>query len=168
VGNEHHLPRASFCYFRYFSGLLNQQHPLWRSSSPAASADAAAAAAARSWQAVGFDMDYTLAQYKPETFEALAHEQTVRKLVEVFGYPPVLYEQPFDWTYMMRGLVIDKVRPPRAPPLVLLPSCRHPAQQPPRTPLCPRSSVSSITPHWRSPAPLLTSRPPCRAPRSPC
>jgi len=29
-------------------------------------------------QAIGFDMDYTLAQYKPETFEGLAHQQTVR------------------------------------------------------------------------------------------
>lgn len=32
-------------------------------------------------QAVGFDMDYTLAQYRPETFEALAHKETVEKLV---------------------------------------------------------------------------------------
>eukprot|EP00983_Pelagomonas_calceolata_P093964 1157834-Pelagomonas_calceolata.AAC.12 len=29
-------------------------------------------------QAIGFDMDYTLAQYRPETFEALAHQQTCR------------------------------------------------------------------------------------------
>ena len=26
-------------------------------------------------------MDYTLAQYRPETFEALAHKETVEKLV---------------------------------------------------------------------------------------
>lgn len=37
--------------------------------------------------AVGFDMDYTLAQYKSETFEALAYEGTVRKLVYDLGYP---------------------------------------------------------------------------------
>lgn len=37
--------------------------------------------------AVGFDMDYTLAQYKPETFESLAYEGTVRKLVYNLGYP---------------------------------------------------------------------------------
>ena len=30
---------------------------------------------APSAQAVGFDMDYTLAQYKPESFEGLAHVQ---------------------------------------------------------------------------------------------
>lgn len=41
-------------------------------------------------QAVGFDMDYTLSQYKPETFEKLAHDLTVEKLVSVFGYPKVL------------------------------------------------------------------------------
>lgn len=37
--------------------------------------------------AVGFDMDYTLAQYMPETFESLAYEGTVRKLVYNLGYP---------------------------------------------------------------------------------
>lgn len=40
-------------------------------------------------RAVGFDMDYTLAQYKPETFEVLAHDETVKKLVSAFGYPKV-------------------------------------------------------------------------------
>lgn len=43
----------------------------------------------KSIAAVGFDMDYTLAQYKPEAFETLAHEQTVDKLVKFFGYPKV-------------------------------------------------------------------------------
>ena len=37
--------------------------------------------------AVGFDMDYTLAQYMPETFESLAYEGTIRKLVYDLGYP---------------------------------------------------------------------------------
>lgn len=36
---------------------------------------------------VGFDMDYTLAQYKPETFESLAYEGTIKKLVHDLGYP---------------------------------------------------------------------------------
>eukprot|EP00775_Hariotina_reticulata_P000930 gene930-1256_t len=61
-------------------------------------------------KAVGFDMDYTLAQYKPDTFELLAHTQTVDKLVSAFGYPPELYDLQFDWKYMMRGLIIDKKR----------------------------------------------------------
>lgn len=38
--------------------------------------------------AVGFDMDYTLAQYMPETFESLAYDGTIRKLVHNLGYPP--------------------------------------------------------------------------------
>lgn len=47
--------------------------------------------------AVGFDMDYTLAQYKPETFESLAYEGTVRKLVYDLKYPPELLEWTFEW-----------------------------------------------------------------------
>ncbi|XP_039069949.1 5'-nucleotidase domain-containing protein 4-like isoform X1 [Hibiscus syriacus] len=60
--------------------------------------------------AVGFDMDYTLAQYKPETFESLAYEGTIRKLVYDLGYPQELLEWTFDWKYMVRGLVLDKKR----------------------------------------------------------
>ncbi|KAK8585109.1 hypothetical protein V6N13_139048 [Hibiscus sabdariffa] len=64
----------------------------------------------RSIVAVGFDMDYTLAQYKPETFESLAYEGTIRKLVYDLGYPQELLEWTFDWKYMVRGLVLDKKR----------------------------------------------------------
>ncbi|KAG5542315.1 hypothetical protein RHGRI_022001 [Rhododendron griersonianum] len=60
--------------------------------------------------AVGFDMDYTLAQYKPETFESLAYGGTIRKLVYDLGYPSELLEWTFDWKYMVRGLVLDKKR----------------------------------------------------------
>ncbi|XP_044474667.1 5'-nucleotidase domain-containing protein 4-like isoform X2 [Mangifera indica] len=60
--------------------------------------------------AVGFDMDYTLAQYKPETFETLAYDGTIRKLVYDLGYPEELLEWSFDWKYMVRGLVLDKKR----------------------------------------------------------
>ncbi|KAK1288737.1 hypothetical protein QJS10_CPB19g00562 [Acorus calamus] len=60
--------------------------------------------------AVGFDMDYTLAQYMPETFESLAYNGTLRKLVYNLGYPPELLEWSFDWKYMVRGLVVDKKR----------------------------------------------------------
>ncbi|KAM7273059.1 hypothetical protein ACFE04_027723 [Oxalis oulophora] len=60
--------------------------------------------------AVGFDMDYTLAQYMPETFESLAYEGTVKKLVYDLGYPQELLEWSFDWKYMVRGLVLDKKR----------------------------------------------------------
>jgi HAD superfamily 5'-nucleotidase-like hydrolase len=62
-------------------------------------------------KAIGFDMDYTLAQYKPETFEALAYEKTVEKLIEKFGYPKeALQSLTFNWEYMAKGLIIDKHR----------------------------------------------------------
>ncbi|XP_054818664.1 uncharacterized protein LOC129318114 isoform X1 [Prosopis cineraria] len=60
--------------------------------------------------AVGFDMDYTLAQYKPETFESLAYQGTIKKLVSDLGYPQELLNWSFDWKYMVRGLVLDKKR----------------------------------------------------------
>ncbi|XP_073005437.1 uncharacterized protein [Typha latifolia] len=60
--------------------------------------------------AVGFDMDYTLAQYKPETFEALAYQGTVEKLVNDLQYPKELSKWQFNWKYMVRGLVLDKKR----------------------------------------------------------
>eukprot|EP00850_Spirogloea_muscicola_P010367 SM000060S19699 [mRNA] locus=s60:664713:669200:- [translate_table: standard] len=60
--------------------------------------------------AVGFDMDYTLAQYRPETFETLAYSETVKKLVHKLGYPEELLRWEFDWRYMVRGLVLDKRR----------------------------------------------------------
>lgn len=60
--------------------------------------------------AVGFDMDYTLAQYKPETFESMAYDGTVKKLVYNLGYPYEILEWTFDSKYMVRGLVLDKKR----------------------------------------------------------
>lgn len=60
--------------------------------------------------AVGFDMDYTLAQYRPDTFESLAYYGTVKKLVYDLGYPSELLDWKFDWGYMVRGLVVDKKR----------------------------------------------------------
>ncbi|KAI7734889.1 hypothetical protein M8C21_003976 [Ambrosia artemisiifolia] len=60
--------------------------------------------------AVGFDMDYTLVQYKADTFESLAYDGTVKKLVRNLGYPKELLEWSFDWTYMVRGLVLDTKR----------------------------------------------------------
>ncbi|GAU15304.1 hypothetical protein TSUD_03730 [Trifolium subterraneum] len=60
--------------------------------------------------AVGFDMDYTLAQYRPETFESLAYKHTVKKLVYDLKYPSELLSWSFDPNYMVRGLVLDKKR----------------------------------------------------------
>ena len=37
-------------------------------------------------------MDYTLSQYRPETFEVLAYNLTIEKLVNNFKYPKVCRE----------------------------------------------------------------------------
>lgn len=37
------------------------------------------------------------AQYKPDTFEGLAHRQTVDKLVKAFGYPAVGWNLMHGW-----------------------------------------------------------------------
>lgn len=60
-------------------------------------------------KAIGFDMDYTLALYKPETFEKLAYDETLKKLVEI-NYPEEILKWRFDPHYMIRGLIIDKNR----------------------------------------------------------
>jgi len=61
--------------------------------------------------AIGFDMDYTLAMYKPETFETMSYNETVKKLVSAYGYPKELLESfEFDPNYMVRGLIVDKKR----------------------------------------------------------
>lgn len=58
--------------------------------------------------AVGFDMDYTLAQYNVE-FDLLAFEGAKEKLVNL-GYPREVLDFEFDPETHMRGLVIDKAR----------------------------------------------------------
>jgi len=62
-------------------------------------------------RAVGFDMDYTLAQYIPETFEILAHRGAMQKLVNHMDYPAEILDLPdYDPTVYQRGLMIDKHR----------------------------------------------------------
>jgi len=63
----------------------------------------------RNIKAVGFDMDYTLALYKPDEFEVLAYNETLKKLVSI-GYPDVILKWKFDINHMIRGLAIDKQR----------------------------------------------------------
>src|SRR5690606_4294113 len=60
-------------------------------------------------QAVGFDMDYTLARYQKERMEALAHRLTVEKLI-ARGYPKALGELVYDPSLVIRGLTVDKLR----------------------------------------------------------
>lgn len=56
---------------------------------------------------VGFDMDYTLAVYAQERFDALSVELTVEKMIER-GYPTYLRDVQFEPRFPIRGLLIDK------------------------------------------------------------
>lgn len=56
--------------------------------------------------AVGFDMDYTLAQYLP-SFDLLAYEGTKTKLIESLGYPQLIRDLQYDRDLCQRGCVID-------------------------------------------------------------
>jgi len=60
-------------------------------------------------KALGFDMDYTLALYQANSFEALVYEETLKKMVAA-GYPKEILDWSFDYSSMIRGLVIDKHR----------------------------------------------------------
>ena len=59
-------------------------------------------------QAVGFDLDYTLAEYKTE-FDLLAYRGAIRKLRQL-GYPKEIEEFEYMPGAYQRGLLIDKRR----------------------------------------------------------
>ena len=59
-------------------------------------------------QAVGFDMDYTLAEYKVD-FDLLAFDGAIRKLRQL-GYPEEIESFTYDADKYQRGLMIDKRR----------------------------------------------------------
>lgn len=59
-------------------------------------------------KAVGFDMDYTLAEYYSEQFESLSAAKSLEKLVHKLGYPEPLLKTQYDHSYFIRGLVVDK------------------------------------------------------------
>lgn len=61
-------------------------------------------------RAVGFDMDYTLAQYQQPAFDQLAFDGAKEKLVTQLGYPEEVLEFEYDHTAWTRGLIIDTQR----------------------------------------------------------
>jgi hypothetical protein len=61
-------------------------------------------------RAIGFDMDYTLAQYQQPAFDKLAFDGAIKKLVHSFGYPEELLDVEYDHTQWTRGLIIDTQR----------------------------------------------------------
>jgi 5'-nucleotidase len=60
-------------------------------------------------RAIGFDMDYTLAQYVQPAFDHLAFDGAKQKLVAM-GYPPDVLQVPYNHTLWTRGLIIDTQR----------------------------------------------------------
>ena len=58
-------------------------------------------------EAVGFDMDFTLAQYK-QSFDLLAFEGAKEKLISKLGYPADISLFQYNPDLFRRGLVIDK------------------------------------------------------------
>jgi len=60
-------------------------------------------------QSVGFDMDFTLAQYNT-AFDMLAFDGAKKKLVEVLNYPRFVLDLEYSPTEFRRGLIIDKLR----------------------------------------------------------
>jgi len=57
-------------------------------------------------EAIGFDMDYTLAIYNQEAIDRLSVEATAKKLVER-GYPASLLDMPYKTRFPIRGLLVD-------------------------------------------------------------
>eukprot|EP00579_Thalassiosira_antarctica_P001816 CAMPEP_0201867902 /NCGR_PEP_ID=MMETSP0902-20130614/1988_1 /ASSEMBLY_ACC=CAM_ASM_000551 /TAXON_ID=420261 /ORGANISM="Thalassiosira antarctica, Strain CCMP982" /LENGTH=648 /DNA_ID=CAMNT_0048393167 /DNA_START=98 /DNA_END=2044 /DNA_ORIENTATION=- len=61
-------------------------------------------------RAIGFDMDYTLAQYRQPAFDKLAFDGAKEKLVHSLGYPKEVLDFEYDHTFWVRGLIIDTER----------------------------------------------------------
>ncbi len=59
-------------------------------------------------EAVGFDMDYTLAIYQLTRMEKLAFDLTAERMVERLGYPESIRSLQYDPEFVIRGLVADK------------------------------------------------------------
>jgi HAD superfamily 5'-nucleotidase-like hydrolase len=59
-------------------------------------------------EAVGFDMDYTLAMYHLVRLETLAFRMTLARMIEALAYPPEIGALAYDPAFVIRGLVLDK------------------------------------------------------------
>ncbi|MBL8913842.1 MAG: HAD family hydrolase, partial [Archangium sp.] len=57
---------------------------------------------------IGFDMDYTLAIYHLRRLEQLSYDLTVDRLVSRYGYPEDIRKIPYDHSFVLRGVFVDK------------------------------------------------------------
>jgi HAD superfamily 5'-nucleotidase-like hydrolase len=60
-------------------------------------------------EAVGFDMDYTLAMYHLVRLETLAFRMTLERMIAGRGYPAEVGGLHYDPEFVIRGLVVDKL-----------------------------------------------------------
>ena len=60
-------------------------------------------------EAIGFDMDWTLAQYT-EAFDLLAYNGAKSKLVDMLGYPEDVHKYSYSQDMYRRSCIIDKKR----------------------------------------------------------
>jgi 5'-nucleotidase len=60
-------------------------------------------------EAVGFDMDYTLAMYHLQRLETLAFRLTLARMIATHGYPAEIGGIAYDAAFVIRGLVVDKL-----------------------------------------------------------
>ena len=60
-------------------------------------------------EAVGFDMDYTVAMYHLQRLETLAFRMTLARMIEARGYPVAVGNVQYDPEFVIRGLVVDKL-----------------------------------------------------------
>jgi len=56
---------------------------------------------------IGFDLDWTLADYSRDHMSRLAFELTLNRLVEKFGYSPAILKAEFRTDFCRRGLILD-------------------------------------------------------------
>ncbi|MEM8963741.1 MAG: HAD-IG family 5'-nucleotidase [Acidobacteriota bacterium] len=56
---------------------------------------------------VGFDLDWTLAEYDHAPMDQLAFELTLERLVTGFGYPKRIYDAELRPKFIRRGLILD-------------------------------------------------------------
>lgn len=61
-----------------------------------------------SLEAIGFDMDHTLAVYNTPNFNKLCFDMAIERLVEDFDYPEISRTVQWDANAAARGLIVDK------------------------------------------------------------
>jgi len=58
-------------------------------------------------QTLGFDMDYTLAQYRQDELDQLVQRLALAQMVQEKGYPENILSIPYKDTFAIRGLILD-------------------------------------------------------------